>query len=180
MIIQQIPRTARFIQTSTEFLTKFDLGNGGNSTYDFSIIDNTTNFVDNTKIPILDTDINSVYFINNMSVGGSIDESDYLDAINIVPELSIRRKVLDEIVFSKPIPIVNYYKNQDVSTWFKSDKLGDGLTGTLTGILNQPQSLVGVTTIKIFVTFGIFAIDANTFNQYFNADQKFTKQGTLQ
>ena len=68
------------------------------------------------------------------------------------------------------MPIVNYIDDQDVIAWVKSEKGGDRLIATFTGLLDQTAALVGVTEVKIHVSYSIYAIDSTVFEAKFRGD----------
>jgi len=154
----QIPHTARYIPTTAIFTATFNVPTVGK--YDFGISANKNVLVENL-LP------GTIYLIDRLSIGGDINEGVFLDAIETLPELILRKSQTKEIVYKKPMPIVQYIDDQDIIAWIKTDKSKEDLTLDLTGVLKQTPSLVGVVDVKIFVSFSIYAIESSVFNFWF-------------
>lgn len=152
----QIPPQSRFIPTANVFQATFNVPTPG--VYDF------TNNVLNQNVTIMKLKPNTVYIIDRISAGGNITEGQFLESISDFPLLYIKKKIGKENVYTKPIPITNFFDGSEASAWFHSDKLGNELQATFTGVLNQLPSMVGLATAKIQISLNVFAVDSNYWN----------------
>lgn len=155
-IVTRLPHQARFVQTSNIFTAEFNKVNGvvtGTGKYDFGQLINA-------DVLVLPTQIRSLYFIERINVGGSISEGDYLEAINIIPLCSLKRLKKSEIIYKRPIPIVNFIDNQEANAWFVSDKDGDAIRMTVTGLLDQTAALVGEQYVKLQISLNIYIVES--------------------
>lgn len=159
----QIPTQARFISTANIFTAVYNAITPGR--YDF------TQTSTNQNVTVIPLQPNTVYFIDKMSVSGNITEEQYLESIDTFPVLYLKKKIKTENVYTKPIPISNYYDGNEVSAWVNSDKKDDELIFTFQGLLSQPASMVGVGTVKIQISLNIFAMDSALYNRAFRDQQ---------
>lgn len=157
-ITYQIPHTARFIPTTNIFTGLFNNPTIGK--YDFGTALNTGQSV-------LPLKRGTTYLIDRISTGGNIDEGTYLDAIETLPEIILRRSKSNEIVYKTTVPLVNYVDDQDMIAWVKSEKGGEILIVDFTGVLDQTAALVGVLDVKIHLSYSIYAIDSTVFERKF-------------
>jgi hypothetical protein len=153
-IVHKIPEKARFIPTENTFSAPFS------GTYDFATAGNTNQLV-------LALDANTVYYIDNFSVGGNIAREDYLSAISVVPAIVLSRKLDKSSVYLKPIPLAQFYENKPCTCFVESNKKGDELQISSTGLLVQVANIIGVDPVKITVSFSIYAMDSSEYNKKF-------------
>ena len=154
-IIYKIPQQSRFISTSTVFVSTFNVPTPGR--YDFNV-------AANQNVNVIELQKNVVYLIERLSFGGNISEIEFLSSIVDFPLLSIKRSVSSEIVYQRPLPIVNYADGIETAAWIHSDKQNDFLTFSLSGLLLQTPAMVGLVNVKIQVTASIYAIDSAYYN----------------
>lgn len=157
-IMYQIPTQSQYIATSTVFTGTFNVPTPGR--YDFNV-------AANQNVAIQELEPNTVYLIERMSVGGSISEGDFLGSIVTFPSLVIKRSISNMIVYKKPFPIVNYADGIETAAFIHSDKGGDNLTVSFSGLLLQLPSMVGLADVKIQVSLSIYAINSGYFNAAF-------------
>jgi len=155
MIVPKISHKARFISTQNTFSALFLAGG-----YDFSVPANTRQSV----IPILP---NTLYFLDNFSLGGNIAKEDFLSAINTVPLMILSLKGDKQAIYERPIPLTSFYDNKECTAYCKSKQSNDELQISLSGILNQTAALVGVSPVILTVTFSVYAMDDKTYNAEF-------------
>lgn len=148
-----IPHTARYIPTVNIFTALFGAPTIGK--YDYGVTSGGNSTIQN----ILELFMNTLYIIERISIGGTINEGDYLDAVNTQPFVTLRYSVTNEIVYKTPFPIVNYIDDQDIVGWAYSDKQSNFLAADISGILNQTPALVGRANIKTTVGYSIYAIE---------------------
>lgn len=154
-IIQPIPHNARYVSASNIFSAAFNSPTIGK--YDFGV-------AGNQNVDVLELQPNSIYYIDTMSIGGNITTEDYLGAINTLPKLTLRRKIGTENLYSKQVPIVQFFQEKQISNFVKSDKGGDFLTMSFEGVLNQTSSLLGISSVSINVFLSIYIVDDNYYN----------------
>lgn len=154
-IVYKIPTQSRFIPTSTIFQAVFNAITP--ATYDFG------NTPTNQDVNVLQLQPGTVYLIERISTGGNITESQYLESINIFPQLTIKRSISRETVYNKSIPIVNYYDGMEAACFVISDKSNDFLTLSFSGLLNQLPSMVGIAIAKMQISLSIFAVESAYF-----------------
>jgi len=165
MPVYQIPQQSRYIPTSTIFTATFNNPTIGR--YDFNVAGNQNILVEQLKP-------NVVYLIEKYSIGGNISELDYLGSIVDFPLLTIKRSVSSQIVYQKPIPLTNYADGLDCSVFIHSDKQNDFLTLSLSGVLTQLPSMVGINEVKLHVSFSLYAIDSSYYNAAFRDKQNIS------
>lgn len=156
----QIPTQSRFIPTSTVFTAVFNAITPAR--YDFA------NTVANQNVNVLLLQPGTVYLIERMNAGGNLGEEQFLESIDVFPELAIRRSASrGEGVYNRSIPILNYFDGMECAAWVFTDKKDDWLTLTLSGLLSQLPSMIGILTAKIQISLSIFAIESAYFNGSF-------------
>lgn len=154
----QIPHTARYIPTVSRFGADFNVPTVGK--YNFGV-DANKNVLVEKMLP------GTVYLIDRISIGGDIGEGVFLDAIDTLPILTLKKSLTKEIVYKKSMPIVQYIDDQDIIAWVKTDKSNENLTLDLTGILNQTTALIGELRVELFVSYSLYAIESSVFEYWF-------------
>lgn len=167
-IIYQIPHNARYLQTKNIFTATFNNPELGK--YDFGV-------AGNTDVKIQDIFKGTIYLIERVVVGGNIPEVDYSGAIETFPQIKLRFKKTKTIVYKLPLPIVKYYDNLDVVAWVYTDIGNDELMADFTGLLDQTADLVGITEVKINVSFAMYAIEDTNFKIRFR-DKLSSRSGS--
>lgn len=163
-IVYQIPHTARYIPAALTFKADFDATTG---VYNF---DN----LNNRNVLIEEMDLNTIYIIDRISIGGDIPGEVYTDSINTLPSLNFERSMNLQSnnknnlqVYQRPITIPTFADDRSIIAWVHSDKKGDNLIANFKGILNQVSQTVGNQEIRIFCALDLYAIDATIFgNRY--------------
>lgn len=155
-IFHKIPTKARIIPTENTFSASF-LG-----TYDFGV-------AANVRQTVFTLDANSVYFLDNFSVGGNISSEDFLSAISTIPIMTLSRKndTSGSTIYTRSFPITQFYQNKDCTCFVFSNKGSDELVISLSGVLNQISNLIGVDPVKLTISFSCFAMDDRTYNAEF-------------
>lgn len=165
-LVDMLGQYARPILTSNIFQANFNIPTPGQ--YDFA----------DTPVAVIARGANqgqvieqlftgSVYLVDRISVGGNIFEGDYLESIATLPLLKLRLSQSGEIAYKKPLPMVNFIDDGDFKTWILTDKGDENLTADLTGVLNQTAAMVGVTFVRLNVSFTIYAVESTIFNIHF-------------
>lgn len=157
-ITYQLPKSARFYQTSNRFTGVFNAPSLG--VYDFNNANNTGQVV----IPL---EPNAIFFVDRINVGGTIPEEEYLFAVSTFPTAILRFLVENPRVYPLPLPIVNYIDNQESCAWVWSDKGGDSLLLDFRGVLAQTPFLVGVAEISVAISFNIYRVTDSNFVRAF-------------
>jgi len=153
-----VPSSARFISPAVSFTAAFNTPTVGK--YDFGIAANALKTV-------FELQANTVYLISQMSIGGTVASEDFLESISVIPKLRFFRKVMAEGLYTEPIPITQFNASKEVSIWVISQKAGDSLQATLTGILSQTSAFVGLASITLNVSLSVYAIDEKEYNKNF-------------
>lgn len=163
-VIYRIPHKSRYIQTSNIFSTTFGAITPG--VYDFS------NDLTSRNVQCLHLATGSIFLIDRISAGGNIGEELFLEAIDSTfPLLTVRRSLANLAEYQLPIPIVQYFDNTDASAWIHTDKKDDWMTLTLSGVFRQLPAMVGLTELKIQISFSIYQITDAAFIQQFRGKQ---------
>ena len=161
----EVPKNARFVSTTNIFTATFNVPAVG--AYDFGI-------TANNQIVLTPLLLNTVYLLGRISIGADIPEGDFLDAINTIPKLTLRKSIANEIVYQQPLPIVTYVDDQEMIAWVDNKKANNSLKLEITGLLNQTAALVGKVTIKIHVNYLIYAIENTVFySKYLGEDSRY-------
>jgi hypothetical protein len=163
-IVYKIPHQSRLIATGNIFTSTFN--NPAIGKYDFNVSGNQ-----NQKV--CDLLKGSVYLIERISIGANISEEIFTNSINTVPQLTFRRKVLNENVYKLPIPVVGFSDNTQITCWINSKFEGDELYLSCIGLLNQIPATVGKLTITLNIGLQIYAIESTQFQQDFDGDLDF-------
>jgi hypothetical protein len=161
MITISLPKSTRFLQPTAKFSAQFNVPVLGK--YSFST-------AGNTGVSLIDPiGLSSVYLIDNINVGGTIPESEYLSAIgaNAFPALRLRYKIDNQALYPYPLQIVNYIDNQQTLAWVVTTKGNDALLADFSGTLDQTTFLVGMAAISVVVSFNIYQITDSAFVKAF-------------
>lgn len=165
--IFNIPHQARFWQVSASFVAEFNTVDSvvtGTGKYDFGQLVNQ-----NVQLLPVTTKKNTVYFIDTINIGGDLSEADYLEAINTVPLARFTRKLANEAIYPRPLPVVNFVDNQQITAWLKDAKGGNEIQINFSGLLDQTAALVGVQFVNIFMQVNIYAIESSLWVAQFEA-----------
>lgn len=157
-ITYQLPKSARFYQTSNRFAATFNVPTLG--VYDFATAANTGQ-------TIISLEPNAIFFIDRINVGGTIAQEEYLNAVQTFPTATLRFFVENPRVYPLPLPILNYIDNQEAAAWVWSDKGGDRLIMDFAGILAQTPFLVGVAAVTLAVSMNIYRVTDSGFVRAF-------------
>ena len=164
-----IPQSSLFVQTLNIFEATFNTPTLGR--YNFGI-------PANTDVSVLKLTRASVYLIQSYSLSATVGEADFLESINIVPQLFLRTKINAKNIYKKPLPQAGYFDGVEAIGYFLSPQGDDELLLSCTGVLNQIAAMVGISSIKIQTTLNIQEIvDTKWINQFH--DRTANKEGYL-
>jgi hypothetical protein len=163
MIAHNIPRQAIYLSSSNTFSAAFGTPTPG--VFDFGVTANI-----GQTVQVLQP--STIYFIDTLNIGANISSLDYLASINTVPTLKFTRKIGNEIVYAKVIPVNTLAENKVATVWVKSDKGGDELLLTVTGILKMTAGLIGIGTVSLNVSCNIFAVHERDYTIWFNDQER--------
>jgi hypothetical protein len=156
-----IPHSSFYHPTSNIFTAVFNNPTLGKYNFDNA---------NNKNVPIIELTPGSVYLIERISLAGSIAQEAYLQSIETIPIIRLKRGKSQEIIYKRDIPIVNYIDNQEMVAWIYSQKSGDFLTADVYGILTQIAETIEVTEIKININLSIYQIrDQQFINKFLGA-----------
>ena len=162
-IIKDIPKDSRFIQSVNTFVATFNAPTLG--AYDWNVAANTGQVV-------IDLRKQSVFLLEKLSFSATVAEGDFLEAVTTVPTIRLRRRLDQQNVFYKPIPIVSYVDGNDAIqyVWTRTqDNNPDDLIIDFRGVLTQTAALVGIVTITAQVTFNFYEIVNSAWLKQFRA-----------
>lgn len=160
-IVYQIPHTSRPILTTNIFTANFNDPTPGK--YDFGISANQ-------GVHVTEMFTGSIYLLERISMAATILEGEYLEAVEAIPKLTLKRKQADEIQYKLALPMVNYVDDQELVLWAYTEKGRDNLILDFNGLLDQTAALVGVTSIKVNVSYALYAIESTVFYKHFRAE----------
>lgn len=149
-----IPRSSQFIPTKNIFTATFNNPVLGKYSFDVPA---------NKNVELIEMKKNAVYLIERLSVGGNVGEEEYFSALEIPPELILKKSISEERVYPRPIPVLNYCDGAEVVAWVLSAKRKDYLTCTISGLLRQTAVLNGVPSISLSISFSIYEITNTNF-----------------
>lgn len=181
----QIPKDSHYLTTANIFTATFNIPTPG--VYDFNAAGNIGQVV-----YLMQTD--KVLLIERISIAGDITEDQYLEAINVFPQMTLRKSKTNEAVYIQSLPVLQYSDNTEIVAWSDSTKGGlqnrskmnspvvvgvdENLIMDFTGVLNQTAALVGKNTIRIAINLSIYVISSTLFYQRFK--DKLSGQTGLQ
>ena len=146
-IVWELPKTSKYYQTSNKFTATFNTPTSGE--YDFNISGNVNQ-------PVLSMRKGSLYLINQITVGGTISQEEYLGNVVSVPLLLLNFQSESQRIYPLRIPVVQYVNALEASSWFSNDIDKNKLQATLNiGQLSQDAELVGVSSISLTLTMSI-------------------------
>jgi hypothetical protein len=150
-IVFPMPANTRPFVTQTVFTAPLILV-GGVLVYDFSGA---------TQHAVVLSEIlpNSAYFLSTLSIGGDLDASDYLNAIQEVPLLTLERGSDRNAIMERPFSVVGLSDAGEIGVWLRTQRGNDSVLASITGILKQTANLVGRTAVSLSFAFTVFAVD---------------------
>lgn len=166
-ISHKIPHQARYLQTVSRFAATFNIPAVG--AYDFGI-------PANSGVLVFALQPNTEYLIERVTFSGDLADVDYTGALDLtaagtVPILSLRRSMDNSSIYETALPFPSFVSQQESAVWVHSDRLGDTVTATLTGRLNQTAALVGVPVVRLSVVFSVYAMESTIYNRAFRGSQ---------
>ncbi len=156
MITYKLPKRIRYIPASAIFSATFNAPAIGQ--YDFN--GNTQTFIKNL-LP------HSVYMIDSISIAGNIASEDFLSAIDTVPLFNLRKTLDKENIFDVPIQIHGFSTDRQIVHFFRTGLNNCGLIASITGVLNQLPSFIGLATVDLSINLSIHAIDESDFEKIY-------------
>jgi len=160
MITYPLPRKIRFIPASAIYTAIFNVPTIGK--YDFA---------GQQKIFVQKLLPNTVYLVDSFSIAGNIADMDFLDALDTVPLMNLRKTLNNENIFDVPIQIQNYSTDRQIVHFFKTGLDNCGLAANLTGLLNQTPAIIGIPSISLSINFALHAVDASDFEKLYRKEQ---------
>jgi hypothetical protein len=122
----------------------------------------------NTDVLVMPLAIGSFYLIERMFISGNLAAEDYLSSIDTpatIPLLQIRRSRDTVAASMTRIPIVQFSINRESPLFIKSDKLGDTLIMSMTGVLRQIANTVGLDPLIVVIGLSVYQINEKFYNQ---------------
>lgn len=164
MITHRIPFKSRIIPTENNFTAPFT------GIYDFGAV------AGNARQVVFNLDPNSVYFLDNFSVGGNITSEDFLASIATVPILTLSKQSdrKGSTIYARSFPISQFFQSKECTCFVDSNRGNDALLISLSGVLNQTANLVGLDPLKLTISFSVFAMDEKEYNSSYR-DRLFSQ-----
>ena len=156
MIVFRIPPRSVYQKTPLHFRATFNNPTLGK--YNFSAA---------APVVAFETTENTVFLIERISTSATIAEGTFLQNVETPLELSFRLRSTNEILFTKPLPMLLYYTNAEFSGWTQRELKNDAIICKLTGILGQNADLVGIPQIDFLVALDVYRIDLTEFQKSF-------------
>jgi hypothetical protein len=161
----QLPLQAiQYISTANLFSAPFNTVVAGKYSFNPTTLLNGGN-VKQTVIPM---EIGSVYLIERMFVSGNIPAEDFLSSVNPtrvdLPQIRITRKIDGHQIHAMPIPVIQFTTNRESPIMVYSDKKGDELQMSMTGVIEQIPNTIGVDPVVVTIGLSIYQINEKFFN----------------
>ena len=153
-----IPRKSNPVFPSVGFAATFNVPTLGKYNFGTAL---------NAGVVVMSMKRNSLYLIDTFTVGGTVDEFIYTNALNEIPTIKFFRSKSNFPAYERAVLLPGYLKGAQFPLWVMSDQIDENLTVTCTGILNQTADLVGIPSIGINVSFIIYEITETDFIRRF-------------
>lgn len=156
-------QAVQYIPTVNIFRAAFNTDVAGK--YSFN---NAPGNINQTVIPL---EINSVYLIERTFISGNIPAEDFLASIDEaagvagLPYITLTKEKNSVAQCVNKIPVIQFTQNRESPLIIYSDKQGDVLRMTMTGVLAQISETVGIDPLIVCVSFSIYQINEKFFNQ---------------
>jgi hypothetical protein len=158
-----IPRSSKLCIAGGIF--KATINNPTLGKFDFTNIKVAGNRL-NVAVPLgLAMNPNYLYFFHQVNFSLSIDEADFLQAIDAgtVPELSIKDSTTRKNIFHAPFRLFRYFENAAVDSYHLNLNANAELIADFQSLLVMIAPLVGVSDIYAQVAFSIYEITEEKF-----------------
>jgi len=139
-LINRLTPSALPKETLNQFVATFNVPTVG--VYDY------TNVAANQNQVALELDGKYIYMIERVSFSASIDEGNYFESINVLPQIRLKYRDTPGLLYPFPFPCLNYKDNMEFNFYFNTPQDNDALLVDFTGVLNQIAATVGITTIR--------------------------------
>ena len=158
-----IPRSSKLCVVGGIF--KATLNNPTVGKFDFTNIKVGGNRL-NVAVPLgLKMNPNYLYFFHQINFSMSIDESDFLQAIEpgTVPELSVKDSTSRKNIFHSPFRLFRYFENAAVDSYHFNLNANCNLIVDFQCVLAMIANLVGISDIFAQVAFSVYEITEEKF-----------------
>jgi hypothetical protein len=155
-------QTLRYIPTQNIFRAPFGVPVIGKYSFGIPGTSSPTTLLNLTQ-KVIDLEPHSWYLVERMFAGGSIGAEDYLASIDAsvtvyVPRIVLTKKLSSDIVNVTAIPVVQFFQNRESPIWVNSQKKGDQLLMSCSGVLLQIPSTVGIAEIDLTIGLSIYQV----------------------
>lgn len=156
MILKNIPKSAKYKPTANVFSAAFT------GVYDFNV-------AGNTKQTLFKMQENAVYLLNEFTFAGNIGAEEYLSSLlpASLPYLTISKKHDRQAAYDTPIFLPSFVETKEAACFIRSNQKNDEAQISLTGILQQISTTVGLSPMILTISFSVFQMDENAFNAIF-------------
>lgn len=153
-VIAKLPSGTYFRPCAALFEADFNTPTLGK--YDFGV-------AANQNYEILQLNASHLYFFSILNFSATVPVSAYIENIETIPSLDLRMKQGGAQLYQQGYPLVSYLNNNEIATFFWSDRENDTLIGNFAGVLGQNASLTGIASIIAQVSLNIHEITDTKF-----------------
>jgi len=112
---------------------------------------------------VIDLQAHSWYLIERTFAGGNISAEDYLSSIDasapsLIPQYTLKKKLSTDIVYVRPVPIIQYFQDRESPVWVNSQLDKDQLLISFQGGLVQIADTVGMSEIDLTIGLSIYQV----------------------
>lgn len=150
-------RHARYRTSLTRFTAEFN--NPSPGVYDFGT-------AVNEGVGVFRCELNTYYVIERMSVSADVNALDFTASLEVVPVLRLWRRLDNSTIYETGLSLVSYVSQQDQAVLVHSDREGDEVLGTLTGVLRPVLGFGMASSISLYVSLHVYAVDGTIYNRF--------------
>jgi hypothetical protein len=162
-VLSTIPKGSKLVIVGGIFKAVF--GNPTIGKYDFTNYKTGGNRF-NVAVPLgLYMNPNYLYFFHQMNFSLSIDEADFLTAIEpaTVPTMTIRDSTTRKNIFHAPFRLFRYFENAAVDSYHFNLNANAILNADFQAVLFQVPNIIGITDLYAQVSFSVYEIADESF-----------------
>lgn len=166
-----IPKSSKLAVTGGIFIA--ELNNPTIGKYDFTNYKVSGNRVNASVNMALDMRPNYVYFFHEMNFTLSLDEGDFLEAIQggTVPELSVRDSQSRNSIFKQPFRLFRYYHNAAIDQYYYNINANNFLIADFQAVIDQTAALVGVDFLYGQLSMSIYEVTKEQFIKAYKVEK---------
>jgi hypothetical protein len=169
-IIKTIPDSSRLMIVGGVFSADYNDPTIGR--YNFTDIKTGGNYRNRGVNLGIELNPGSLYYADKLSFSANIDESDFLETIDLsstenIPKFYMRTAIDLKSVYAYSSRIFKYYENFEIGQYFFNQNVKNYLVADFSAVLKQNANMVGVGTIFAQLSLSIYEIvDTNFIGKY--------------